>query len=289
MRRACACLPLLLAVAALPRPAVADEKAVGLAALSSAFTAAEYRKVVDLAAAFPAEHADAPKAHYLAGEARLVLGEPAEAEGEFRAVLAKKPKAQPALVGLGRSLSALAKHEEAVTTLRSAAAADAKDTAALRALGEALLLAGKAEEGTRTLEQAAKAAPNDPQTVRALVEARLRAADFPGAQALGEKLAKALPKHPMGDFLTALALDRQGKAADAIAAYERALAKDDRFLDAHKDLAILCHVQSNTYQDAARVKKAFEHYERYFALGGADERLKQMYATLQSFFDAAKK
>ena len=93
----------------------------------------------------------------------------------------------------------------------------------------------------------------------------------------------------MGDFLVGLALDRQDKDDDAIAAYERALAKDDHFLDAHKDLAILCHVKSNTYQDQVRVKKAFEHYERYFALGGADERLKQMYATMKAYFESQKK
>jgi tetratricopeptide (TPR) repeat protein len=263
----------------------ADGVKVELKTVSGAFDAADHRKVIDLAGTFPTDHPDSAKVLYLAGESRLVLGEAAEAETAFRAVVAAKPKAVPALVGLGRAVSLQGKHEEAEKTLRSAVALDAKDAAAQRTLGEALLAAGKAEEGTKALEQAAKTAPNDPFTARALVEARLRADDVKGAKAIAEKLAKAAPKHPMGDFLVGLALDREEKHADAIEAYEKALAKDDRFLDAHKNLAILCHAQSNTYQDQVRVKKAFDHYERYFALGGADAKLKQMYDTMKAYFE----
>ena len=253
--------------------------------VSEAFAAADHRGVIRLAGEVPESHADYAKAQYLAGESRLVLGEPAEAETAFRAVLAKKPKAVPALTGLGRALSLQAKHEEAEKVLREALALDAKDPAVPRALGEALGLAGQAEAGAKALEAALKLAPSDPLTVRALVEARLRADDVQGALDLAEKLAKASPKHPMGDFLVALARDKQGDAEKAIEAYEAALAKDATFLDAHKNLAILCHARSNTYQDQVRVKKAFEHYEAYFKLGGADERLKKMYATLQQFRD----
>jgi tetratricopeptide (TPR) repeat protein len=280
-----ASLVLLSLVAA---PARAEDAAAAakpdLKAVAAAFEAADHRKVIALAESLPADSADAPKALYLAGESRLVLGEAAEAETAFRAVTAAKPKAVPALVGLGRALSLQAKHDEAEKTLRSAVLLDAKDPAAQRTLGEALIAAGKTEDGTKALDAAVKLAPNDPFTARALAEARLKAEDLKGAKAVAEKFAKAAPKHPMGDFLMALALDRQGEHKDAIEAYERALAKDDRFLDAHKNLAILCHVQSNTYQDQARVKKAFEHYERYFALGGADAKLKQMYDTMKAYF-----
>ncbi|MCI0587577.1 MAG: tetratricopeptide repeat protein, partial [Planctomycetes bacterium] len=74
----------------------------------------------------------------------------------------------------------------------------------------------------------------------------------------------------MGPFLRGLALDRLGKGREAIEAYEAALARDPKFLDAHKNLAILCHTRNPTYQDRARTEKAMAHYERYFALGGAD-------------------
>jgi tetratricopeptide (TPR) repeat protein len=89
----------------------------------------------------------------------------------------------------------------------------------------------------------------------------------------------------MGPFLEGLGLERLSKDDEAIAAYEQALVRDDRFLDAHKNLAILCHTMSRTYSDAARTQKAKEHYERYFALGGADPQLRTMYDTLKRFFD----
>lgn len=156
-----------------------------------------------------------------------------------------------------------------------------------RTLAVALLASGKIEEGTKRLVAAAKSAPKDPLTARALAEARLRADDLSAARKVGEDLQKALPKHPMVDFLFALALDREGQDREAIEAYEKALAKDETFLDAHKNLAILCHVKRNTYADQERVKKAFAHYERYFELGGADPRLKQMYDTMKAYFAEA--
>jgi tetratricopeptide (TPR) repeat protein len=255
--------------------------------LTKAFEAADHKQVVAWAAEFPPQSPDAAKAQYLAGESLLVLGEPAKAETCFRAVLEARPKAVPAQVGLGAALSLLGQHEEALKVLEAALAQEPKDGAAARALAVALLAAGKVAEGTKRLEAAAKAAPKDPLTARALAEARLRADDLGGATQVGEALRKALPKHPMGDFLVALALDRDGKDKEAIEAYEQALAKDETFLDAHKNLAILCHVKSNTYQDQERVKKAFAHYERYFTLGGADARLKQMYDTMKAYFAQA--
>lgn len=248
-------------------------------AVRAAFEEGRLADVVSLAEDL---HDDA-RARYLSGEARLVLGAPEPAEADFRFVLAKNAKALPAAVGLGRALSAQGKHEEALTTLREALAVDGKDVAARRALGEALLAAGQRAEGLEALEAALKAAPNEPATVRALVEARLTGEELPAAKALAQRFAKAAPKSALGDFLVALALDREGDADGAIAAYERALAKDEAFLDAHKNLAILCHARSDTYANVERVKKAFLHYERYFALGGADGKLRALFDTLKKF------
>jgi len=266
-------------------PAWADDAPPKLEALTKAFESADYKQVVALAEQVAAESPDRAKAQYLAGEAFLVLGDPAQAETCFRAVLELRPKAVPAQVGLGTALTQREQHEEAVKVLEAAVAAEPKDAAASRALAVALLASGKTEDGTKRLEAAAKAAPKDAATARALAEARLRANDSAGAKQVGERLLKDLPKHPMGDFLVALALDREGEDKKAIEAYEKALAKDDTFLDAHKNLAILCHVKSNTYQDQERVKKAFAHYARYFELGGADARLKQMYDTMKAYFE----
>ena len=94
---------------------------------------------------------------------------------------------------------------------------------------------------------------------------------------MAETLVKLMPKHPMGYFLRGVALDRGGKADDAIAAYEAAIARDGTFIDAHKNLAILCTTQNPMYSNKERTQKALKHYERYFELGGEDEELQQIY------------
>ena len=99
------------------------------------------------------------------------------------------------------------------------------------------------------------------------------------------KLAKALPKHPMGHFLKGLVLDRRGKDKDAIEAYEKAIALDETFLDAHKNLAILCTTKNPLYRDKERTEKAFRHYEKYFELGGNDPELEQTYRTIKGYLE----
>ena len=80
---------------------------------TQAFQAGEYAKVLELAVAGGASENDAARLSYLAGEAQLALGAPVEAEKSFRSVLASRPKAVPAQVGLGRALTALARFDEA--------------------------------------------------------------------------------------------------------------------------------------------------------------------------------
>ena len=51
---------------------------------------------------------------------------------------------------------------------------------------------------------------------------------------------------------------------------------------AHKNVAILCVAKNELYQDAERTKKAFDHFQRYFDLGGKDDELKKLYETIRS-------
>ena len=78
-------------------------------------------------------------------------------------------------------------------------------------------------------------------------------------------------------------LERDKKFDDAIDTYEKAIALDDKCLDAHKNLAILCIAQNPLYQNQKRTKMALEHFDRYFALGGKDPQVKQIVDTLKQF------
>ena len=252
---------------------------------TKAFQSGEYAKVLELAAAPGASASDAPRLAYLAGEAQLALGAPSEAERSFRAVLAARPKAVPAQVGLARALTALARFDEAEPVLAGVLAAEPKDVGALVAHGLLLSNTGKSDEAKKTLAQAWKLDPKGPLTARGYVEVLLRADDVPGAAAVAEQFLSARPQHPLGPFLFAWTLERDGEDEQAIEQYQAALERDPNFIDAHKNLAILCHTLSNTYKVKERVLLAYEHYERYFALGGKDPELQRMYKDLLGFKD----
>ena len=252
---------------------------------TAAFQAGEYAKVLELAKPVAASEADYPRLQYLAGEAELALGAPAEAEKAFRSVLAQRPQAVPAQVGLGRALTALERNDEAAKVLDQALAAAPDDTGALTAHGLLLSATGKSDEARKELERAWKREPKNALVARGYVEVLLRADDTPAAAAVAEAFEKARPEHPMGPFLMAWTMERDNEDEPAIEQYELALTRDPNFIDAHKNLAILCHTLSKSYQIKERVKLAFEHYERCFALGGKDPELKAMYDNLLSFKD----
>jgi tetratricopeptide (TPR) repeat protein len=284
MKRSNLVLALAALATALPSRLAQADAASDLQEAVAAFQSADYKKVVEATKGIPDDAPEAPKARYLLGETHLILGEPAQAEEAFRFTVEKRPQFVPAKVGLGRALTAEGSLDDAKKVLTEAIAADPKDAAAKRALGELLVKQGELAAADKALDEAWKAAPGDPFTARAMVEARLRADEPEKALQVAARLVKADAKHPMGPFLQALALEKLKKDDEAIKAYEKAIALDDKFLDAHKNLAILCHTKNPTYADKVRTEKAMKHYERYFELGGSDEELKKMYDTLKAFF-----
>lgn len=247
----------------------------------------EYPRVLEIAAEVPAEHADYARVQYVAGETYLAVGDAKSAGQAFARTLERRPEAVPALLGLGRSLLVRAELAEAETHLGAALELAPEDPAAKRAFGELRLAQGEVEEARELLSAVYELDPSDPQSVRALFELHLRAGELDPADALVVRFAKKHKKHPLGPCLQGVVLERRGEPERAIAAYERALELDERYLDAHKNLAILGHTLSDTYRIQARNELALAHYERYFALGGRDPALERVYQQMKSFLQPA--
>jgi tetratricopeptide (TPR) repeat protein len=250
------------------------------------FEAGRFDEAIAAADAVGADDPLRAKAAYLLGEIHLAVGEAAKAQVSFEEANAKKANNAPILAGLGRALLAQGKAEDALDPLKKAVAADAK-TARYRAwLGLALAKAGKADDGHKETSAAEKADPADIDVARSVVEERLLAQDADGAGKAAAAFAKSRKDLALAPFLVGLVLDRAGKVDDAIASYEKAITIDANFLDAHKNLAILCIAQNPMYTNQKRTKLAMEHFAEYEKRGGKDPEVLQVYSQLKSFISS---
>lgn len=235
------------------------------------------------AESIPSEDADYAKAQYLVGEIALSQDDGTAAEVAFRSASEAKPDSAPVLTGLGRALLAIDRAEEAVAPLEKAVKIEPSSARALAWLGIAKLRSSDGKKGEAELKKALQAGADDPEVVRAVVLERIRSEDLEAAQKAANGFAAKSPKHAMGPFLKALVLEQRKKYDEAIEEYKRAATLDDTFLDAHKNLAILCIAQNPLYENAERTGIAMKHFGRYFALGGRDEKVKEIFETLKQF------
>jgi tetratricopeptide (TPR) repeat protein len=269
-------VPVLLAAPALAAGSELEE-ALG------AFRAGEYKRALEIAAAVAPGSEDRPRAAYLAGETQLVLGDVVAAEASFREVVEERPRAVPALVGLGRALTQAGAVEEAAAPLLEALELEPGDLAARRAMGELHTAAGRLPKARELLIEVFERDPKDPMSARALVDVLLRMQVGPDAMRVAEDFTIARATHPMGYFLMGIVQEQMEDDEAAIRSYQLAIERDPRFVDAHKNLGILCHTLSSTYQIVERNKLAMEHYAAYFALGGKDDTLQRTYEQMKTF------
>ena len=223
------------------------------------------------------------RAQYLVGEISLLLGEDKAAIVAYRKSLKAKPGSGPILTGLGRALVADEEFEEAVTVLKKAVAKNPKSGRAYCFLGIARLNETYGKKGARDIAKGVKLAPDDSVVVRAATLYWLDEEQPKLAMKVAEAFRRNHKKHPMGHFLLALTHERAGEYDKAIAAYQKSIACDEKFIDAHKNLAILCIAQNPMYKNKKRTDLAMKHFTAYRTLGGKDAGVIQIHETLKKF------
>jgi len=246
------------------------------------FEAGEFEQALKAAAEVPARDDNYARSRYLMGEIELLLGNAAGARDSFQAAAKARPNSEPILTGLGRALIALEETDEAQAALERAVKANPKSGLAYCYLGIAKHAGGK---GGKEVAKGVKLAPRDADVARAAVLFWLEDGNDAKAGKAAKRFSSLRKDSPMGPFLHALVLEREKKYGKAIEAYQKALKRDDTFLDAHKNLAILCTTKNPLYRDKERTEKAFRHYEKYFELGGNDPELEQTYRTIKGYLE----
>jgi tetratricopeptide (TPR) repeat protein len=267
-------------------PAFAGEQ---LDAAIEHFKAGRYAEAADAAEEVGEQPEDEfARSRYLMGQIQLVLGEPQKAEGSFRAALKKRRASAAILTGLGRAQLALEDNDGAVQSLSAAVKADAKSAQARAFFGIAVYRASAGLDGKKDIDAGMRLGRKDPEVVRAIVKEWVEAGELPRARKAAQTFRKANKKHPVGPFLAAIIAEQDEKFDDAIELYEKAIALDGNFIDAHKNLAILCIAQNPVYTNTKRTTLAMKHFDLYFKLGGKDAQVQQIYNTLQKFIKIKK-
>ncbi len=247
------------------------------------FAAGRFQEAIKAAETVAEKDADYARAQYLRGEIALMLDDVEQATTSFRSALKVKPKAEPILTGLGRALLAAEEYAEAKEVLGRAVKAKPTSARAHCFLGIATQHDTLGAKGKKSIDKGLKLGGDDPVITQAAVLFYLGENKLKKATQVADRFRKKNKKHPLGYFLRALALERSEKYDDAIEAYQKAIALDEHFLDAHKNLAILCIAQNPLYKNKKRTQIAMKHFESYRKLGGKDPALIQIHETLKKF------
>lgn len=197
------------------------------------------------------------------GEARIerakqleAAGHHAQAEVEARAVLGAEPDSVAALGVLSHALLGQGRAEEAVSAAQEACRLDPHDVNAMLVLSNAATRAGRGELAVTSAERAVSQSPHDAATHYTLAYALLKGANRPtSALAEADVATRLAPGTPDVHNLRGLCLSSLGRAEEARAAYQQALAIEPQHALAMSNLAAL-EIKRNPLSAARRLTRA---------------------------------
>jgi Flp pilus assembly protein TadD len=140
---------------------------------------------------------------------------------------------------------------------RAALAAYPEEPQVHAALASLLFAAGAAEEGARATDRALALAPNEPGPLRERCVFRASTADWARARSDCTRYLDARPEDAEVAFVYGLALQQLGETDEAITAYRRAAALDERDARPHNNLAELLAKQGDLDGALAAAQEAY--------------------------------
>lgn len=184
-----------------------------------------------------AARGDYPEAHYNLANALTDAGRGKEAVAHFEIALASLPASADVHNNLGIALAAEGRTAEAIAQFRDAVRADPKSAKAHRNLADALLAAGgDADEGLQHMRDAATLAPDDGGIHYDLGSALLEQGRAAEAAAELEKAVARLPQSAEARNNLGIALGMSGRLDEAVVQFREALRLRPGFADARRNL-----------------------------------------------------
>lgn len=185
----------------------------------------------------------------------LRRGEYAEAEKEFRALLAACPEDAESRSGLGVALQGAGRRDEAAHEFSRALELDAGDFTALLNLGSMAAEAGRADPAAKLLEAALRVSPDSAEAHEKLASVYGQQGRLDEALAQLRSAAALAPNDAKVHSSLAQALDAMGQSEEAFAEQKRALQLDPQDADGWNNLGAMLARGGQT--DTART--AFQH------------------------------
>ncbi|HEX6959742.1 MAG TPA: tetratricopeptide repeat protein [Ferrovibrio sp.] len=166
-------------------------------------------------------------------------GEFAEAERQYRAVLAAAPEALDAYNLLGRLLVQTSRAHEASALLRRAIDMVPDQPALWLSYAEALLAAGQTEAATSAADTVQRLAPNDPDAQYIWAETQRLGRNWDLATKGYRRAIRLRPANPAAWLQLASCLRELGELAEAVKAAQEALRLAPQAPECHNNLANL--------------------------------------------------
>ncbi|HEY1901348.1 MAG TPA: tetratricopeptide repeat protein [Terracidiphilus sp.] len=179
----------------------------------------------------------------------------AEAEKEFRALLAACPEDAETRSGLGAALLGAGSTDEAAKEFRRALELDAGDFTALYNLGVIAAGANQPDQAVKLLQSALRAWPASPDAHEKLAAAYAQTGRMSDALAELRSAASLAPNDAQVHSSLSQVLDAQGQSEEAFAEQKRALELDPQDADGWNNLGALLARGGQT----AAARAAFEH------------------------------